>query len=136
MDEITRWLLVNIAIFIGILARTALPALRKSKKIENFIFELKWVGTAVTAFWTSNITILGLIPTTLTIEAQVILAFAIAFAENGIFNEIIQWRAHIPKREKTEVDEVEDPDIKVLDNPEDNDKAASAKERLAKLRKG
>ncbi len=104
MDDYMIWFLVEAAILLGIIVRTVFPILRKRKAAE-IIFEMKWLGTAVTAYVATRVTILAIIPVTLAVEFQVIVAFLIAFGENSILNELVKWMPLLPKR-KPKVEKV------------------------------
>ena len=93
MDEVTARLLQIFAIFLGIVARTLAPILRKKTLTDFFKMELTWIYTAGGAFISSWVTILIAIPTSLPLEMQIVAGFFIAFGANSILNEAVKWKA-------------------------------------------
>ncbi len=93
MDEVLARILQVAAIFLGIVARTLAPLLRKKTLADFFKMELTWLYTAGGAFVGSWFSIIMLIPTSFPPELQIIAGFMLAFGANSILNEAVKWKA-------------------------------------------
>ena len=96
MEESIARLLEILFIFLGISLRTGGPAIQKLLKAfrnqQPFEFEMRWIGSAVSAFLATWYLIIITIPAGHEPISRFILAFGIAYAGNGVINDyIMKW---------------------------------------------
>lgn len=93
IDEQIARLLEVVFIFLGISLRTAGPAIQKLLKAFNekskFVFEWRWIGSAISAFFASWYLIVMMVPVEFDTISRLIIAFGIAYFGNGVINDYI-----------------------------------------------
>jgi len=83
-----------LAIFLGVLLRTILPAIKKFEQQEHFEFEIKYVFSAIVVLITSGVTTFAIFGTFTIPEGTMfqifVAAFLIGWGANDMFNRLMK----------------------------------------------